>query len=351
MRWPLLCLLAAALFVPSAAAQDAAVSDSEETAPQPRNVPATVVEMQAPMRVSATTTLPNKTEVWLRLADPVKVKEIKVGDQVNFVLYRDLYYRNWLLAKAGTAVEASVQQVDMAKRMKRGSKIVIVFHGLNLLNGQVVPLTGDTKVKGGAGTGGHIAGGLLEISSKCNALPCVLFDIPALPTALVLGLTTKGENRNAKVDTSAPAFVDGDVVLDLAAMEEKQPPADAPGKVMIVRGVFGGLYSRDLYCNGVPLTHLDSKHKLELELKPGYYRFSINPKKGAMEMFVSGGSEIKLMADYRDVYELNEQDNNINTDKVTKKRSAGELFRKAKPVEKGDLYGTECQPLAEEAVP
>lgn len=325
--------------------------ESEQAPTETKRTPAPIAEMQRPVHVSATPILPRGTEVWLRLADEVKVKKVKVGDRVDFVLYRDLYYRNWLLARAGTAVEATVQQADKAKILNRGSNLVIVLQGLKLLNGQVLPLSGSATAQGGIGVGGQIAGGLLDTASRCSGWPCLLFDIPAVPTAAVLGVASKGENRNLKVDTSAPAFVDGDFKLDLTSLSTIEQSSTATGKVRIVRGVYGWPHARDLYCNGIALAHLNSKHKLEVDLKPGYYRFAIDPKKGAMEIFVNPASETNLLTDYEDVYELNEHDVSINTNKFMGKRNAGQLLKDAKPVEKSDWYGNQCQPLAEQIVP
>ena len=57
--------------------------------------------MQEPVHVPATSTLLDGTEITLRLVAGVKIKDVKVGDKLPFVLYHDLHYRDVILAKAG----------------------------------------------------------------------------------------------------------------------------------------------------------------------------------------------------------------------------------------------------------
>jgi len=340
MRWAPLFVFAVTLFASSAVAQK-----SEVTQPKPRKIPPTIVEMQAPVRVSAKPILPAFTEVWLRVAEEAKIKDVKVGDQVDFVLYRDLYYHEWLLAKAGTPVVASIQSVEEAKRLSRGSNIVIAFQGLKLLNDQVLPLMGETTVQGGVGTGGKIAGGMVDAAGRCSSFLCVFYDIPAIPTALVLGAASKGENLNIKVNTSAPAMVRRDVQIDLSLLPAPESPAGATGKVIILRGIWSSASSRDLFCNGIPLAHLPSKRYLALDLKPGYYRFAIEPKRGAMEVFVNAGTVTKLLTDQRHVYELNDRDTSHNT-MWNGRRDAAQLLMESKPVEEHDLIWNTVSALA-----
>lgn len=347
MRRFLVFAFLALVLIPHAFPQDYAQIPEAPKPPEQRTPPAVVPEMQEPLTAPAKPILPAGTPVWLRLKSEVQVKKVKVGETVDFVLYHDLYYRDWLLAKAGTPVEATIEKVQKAKTVNRGSKLEIVFRGLQLLNGQVVSLNGETHAEGGIGVGGQIAGGLMSTVGECTGWPCLLFDVPAIPTAIVLGLASKGENKNIKVNSGAPAYIDTDTELDLGGLA-RPPNPNATGSVAIVRGVFGSAMGRDLYCNGIPLAHLDANHKLELELKPGFYRFSILPKKGYLQLFISADADVRLITDYEHVFEVNEHEENVNTQRVFGKRTEGDLFVKAKPVEKTDLYTTDCSPLAEQ---
>ena len=349
-RSAIISLMIAGMLIGGALAQDVEDQPPES---QP-SIPPIITEMQKPVSVPAKPTVVAGTAVWLRLADEVKVKKAHFGDRVDFVLYRDLYYRNWLLAKAGTPVEAHIDTVDKAKVLNRGSKIVIVFEGLKLLNGQMLPLTGESTAKGGAGTGGQVAGGLYDAAQQCNGFPCVLFEVPALTTALVLGVATKGETRDVKVNTSAPAYVDRDFVIDVAALSQLEQPSDATGKITVVAFDLG-LITTFLYCNGTPLAHLKSKHKMELELKPGYYRFATRAKRPGFEVFVNLNSQANLVAGVTEVKVLNEHDQMpgdwpffIPTTHI---KTGEQLLTKSKPLDKKDVFETRCNPLAEETKP
>ena len=322
--------------------------EPETSEPEVRKVPPIVTSMQAPVTLPAKPRLASGTQIWLRLAEDVKVKKVKAGDVVHFVLYHDLYYRDVLLAKAGTPVDADVKEAKGAKMVNRGSHLVISIHGLSLMNHQTVPLLGESNYRGGAGTGGHVAGAILEPIGHCNAAPCLLYDVPALPVAGLLALFTHGENKNAKLDTTGVAYVSGDFDLDLNSLPAAPAGGQEMAEIRILRGNFGRLYSRDLYCNGVPLAHLSSGKVLELKVKPGDYRFAIDPKKDYFDLYLPPGAKLDLMTDYQRVWNLRENEASIDTQTFSpfhSQRKAGEMLRKAKPVEKDDIYTTECQPL------
>ncbi len=127
--------------------------------PQPVQLkaPPVVPALQKPAHVPAAATLLDGTEINLRLVSQVKIKEVKVGDKVPFVLYHDLYYRDILLAKAGEAVEAEILDAVKARWASRGSKLAIDITGLRLLNGQTLPLRGYSLHNGGVGNAPRVA--------------------------------------------------------------------------------------------------------------------------------------------------------------------------------------------------
>jgi hypothetical protein len=80
-----------------------------------------------------------------------------------------------------------------------------------------------------------------------------------------------GTNKNLKRTTIASAWVDRDMILDIASFQRFQPKiADASAKVLVVRGWYGNAYNRDFYCNGIPLAHLPTKHMLDFDVQPGW---------------------------------------------------------------------------------
>ncbi len=341
-------VLIAALFLGVAVAQEEGT-----TPPAPRKAPPVLAAMQAPVAVSPKAMLLDGTPILFRLAVPVKVKEAIAGQSLQFVLSHDLYYRDVLLARAGTPVEAHVVDAQKAKHANRGSKLAIDIRTLALLNGQTIELNGYTEYKGGSGGSAQVAGTLFTEFNSSS--PCPICEVAFAPAALVVFLSGRGENKDLPANMSAPAFVAGDWDLDLASFRRFQPSDAAhTGKVRIVRGHYGSAYGRDLYCNGVPLAHLNAGRKLELDLKPGYYRFLIDTKKPWVELYVPAGGEANLLADYHTLAPLREDETNRNTFGVTMfghKDNAGELLQKAKPPDAADLYANACEPLPEQPSP
>jgi len=316
----------------------------------PRKAPPIVPAMQAPVQVPGSATLADGTEVMLRLAASVKIKEAKVGDTVAFVLYHDLHYRNVLLASAGQSVEAQVVDAAKARWASRGSKLAIEITGLKLLNGQALSLRGYSVRRGGLGNSVRVADSAIETTSDIVCGGCGSVFAPA---ALAFFLAP-GSNLDMKEDSGSPAYVNGNLVLDLASFRPFQPKeASAQGMVHVVRGHYGWPYSRDLYCNGIPLVHLNANHKLELRLNPGYYRFAINPKKTPLQIYVAPGTDTKLITTYEEIAEMREQDRSLNSGGVNpnplaKPKSEGDLLKHAKPVDRADIYSTDCSPLPEQ---
>jgi len=316
---------------------------------QQRKVPPTVPALQEPIHVPRAATLLDGTQITLRLAVPVKVKEVKVGDQAAFVLYHDLYYRDVLLAKAGEPVHATVVEADKARWTSRGSKLAIEMSGLKLLNGQTLPLRGYSSLAGGIGNAPHIAEGVIKTGSD---VVCPMCGDLFAPAALAFFLAP-GSNADVKEETSSSAYVDGKFAIDLASFGSFQrKDVSGKGTVQVIRGHYGWPYKRDLYCNGVPLAHLNADHRIDLLLDPGYYRFSINPKKAPIQIYVASGTTTSLIATHDEISEMNEKDVNLNTRDVfakpfAKARSSSDLLKHAKAVDQEDVYSTSCTPLAE----
>lgn len=316
---------------------------------QQRTVPPTVPALQKPVHVPRVATLPDGAQITLRLAAAVKIKEVKVGDEAAFVLYHDLYYKDVLLAKAGEPVHAGVVEADKARWGSRGSKLAIEISGLKLLNGQTLPLRGYSSRAGGIGNAPRIAEWAIKTGSD---VVCPMCSDLFAPAALAFFLAP-GSNADAKQDTSSSAYVDGNFAIDLASFQPFQRKVfSARGTVQVVRGHYGWPYKRDLYCNGVPLAHLDADHRINLTLDRGYYRFSINPKKAPIQIYVASGTNTNLITTHDAIGEMNEKDINLNTRDVFPKpfaelKSSSDLLERAKPIGQQDVYSTSCAPLSE----
>lgn len=316
---------------------------------QPRIAPPTIPALQQPIHESSKGTLSDGTEIQMRLAARIKVKDVEVGDKVKFVLYHDLYYRDVLLAEAGQEIDATVAEAQKARWASRGSKLAIEMSGLKLLNGQVVPLRGYTSSMAGVGRVPGVADGVTKLASDLMCPICKntnLFGPAAVPFFLA-----PGANKDLQENTSAPAYVDGNVSLDVASLRliHRQKASDR-GTIQVVRGHYRWPDRRDLYCNGVPLAHLDAGRKFSLVVEPGYYRFTINPKKDSVQIYVAPGTTTNLIATNDEISELLEKQINTNTRDVlvnpfSKPKSAGGLLEAAKPVNQADIYSTACVPL------
>lgn len=333
-------------------------SEPAET-PGPRPIPPVITAMQAPIKPPTKHVLKDATPVALRLVSGIKVKQAKPGDVANFVLDHDLWYGNLLIAKEGAPVQAVVVEASKAKWLSRGSKLGIDIRGFQLLNGQTVALRGTPTFHGGVGPAAGISGGLAVEASGWGGNPsneCLLCELLLAPAFLV-SLPAPGSNKNVAPNTVTMAWVNGDFSLDKESFRAFQAKTDAgPARVRIVRGEFGSIRKRDLYCNGVPLAFLHGGHKIELELEPGWYRFAIDPKKDPLELLLEPGTLRNLITDARHVYEINRfpSDNverperNVNTQVGTfriKQKTESEYLELAKPVDDADRYPTECHPL------
>jgi hypothetical protein len=325
--------------------------------------------MQQPIRIYNTHTLADGTPIQLRLTSPIRSKRAQVGDVAKFVLNHDLWSGDLLVAKQGTPVEALVVEASKAKWGSRGSNLRIQIKGLEMLNSQKLTLRGTPKYRGGVGPAEQITGGFVKEAAGVGTSGsnfCPLCEIVLVPAALV-SLAAPGANKTVKKDTLALAWVDGSVALDASSFYPHQPAPGAGSQVIIVRGQYGWPYGRDLYCNGVPMAHLDSGRGLALDLQPGWYRFAINPDKGWVEVYAGAGSQKKLIADYEHVYVLGEPDvsakqespasddplshRSLNTRTFWAGRKTEEkYFQSGKPVEAKERYLNECKPLEVELV-
>ncbi len=304
---------------------------------------------------------------------------MKVGDVAEFVLEHDLQYRETLLAKEGTPVQAVVVEASKAKWFSRGSKLGIDIQGLRLLNGQTLPLRGTPEYHGGIGPAAQIGGGLVAEAAKPSSgkgsvlTPglgpglCVVCEMVLVPVAAAT-LVAPGTNQDVRANTLATAYVDGNMPLNIESFSSFQPHSGGlVAKLRIVRGRYGAWYGRDLYCNGVPLAHSPAQRKLELELQPGWYRFAINPKKEPLELYLQPGSDTRLITDYERVYVVNDlgptgklrdskskftpdrSTNTLSLNPFSKQKSEQEYLEHARTLDPADLYPTECHPLSEEA--
>jgi hypothetical protein len=300
----------------------------------------------------------------LRLLTAVKSKEAQVGDVVDFVLDHDLYQCNLLLAGEGSMAQAVVVEASKAKWGSRRGKLAIEIRGVRMVNGQILPLRATPRYRGSVGPVAQVGGTMVSDAAGGPDF-CPVCEIVLVPATLV-SLVAPGTNITIKPNTLATTWVDGDVNLDPRSFPPLQiSPGRYKARVRVVRGAYGALYNRDFYCNGVPLAHIPGKHRLEIELEPGWYRFAMNPKKEPLQLYLAAGSETRLITDYDRVYVVNEPgksgdkladsktsfgpDRSLNTfSPFSKYKTEMQFLEGAKPVDAVDIYPTKCHPLTEE---
>jgi len=299
------------------------------------------------MRISTVPQLTEGLPIKLRLTRTINPRDVKRGDQVPFVLSMDLYYRDVLLAKEGTEVIGFVQEAEGSGMFGKGSRLTLVIKMLSMLNGEELPLQGSAGARGSSDPQSDRYG--------WDAIGASAYNPPMGIALAVFWWAMPGQNLNLPEDTLVVASIARNTKLDLATLSPFQPEktTDAKATIKVVRGWIGAVRGADFYCNGIPIAHLPYKRLLQLELEPGWYRFSIKPKKPPVELFVVAGQTYNLAADFQSVAAIPLSETNENTTNFRlfgKKRDFAELMRDASPISAQDLYGNSCSPLAEELI-
>lgn len=190
----------------SASAQQAPTASAQSTSSEQTN----------PMPTSATTAKPGApvlldgTPIKLRVGRTLSSADAKVGDSVDFEVLEEVKVANVVvIPKGGTAI-ATVTQAQPKKRMGRGGKLDVNIDYVRLVDGNKVALRAIKETKGG----GHVG----AMTGAMVATGIVFF--PAAPLFLFM----HGKDITIPKGTEITAYVNGDVQIDLAKMQ--QPVAD-----------------------------------------------------------------------------------------------------------------------------
>ena len=252
-----------------------------------RKIPFNIPEHELPVVVGAPA-LADGAVVPLTLVNKVAVKKAKPGDQVEFRVADDVRWRDQIVIAKGTTAMANVTEARGAKWPSRGSALVLTLHSVTAVDGTIVPLRSATTLKGGVNT---VAGAAWALTLGTRE-----FGLFFAPAAIALSLTTRGHNENAPAGMHQLAFVDGEFVL--ANTKPSATNAADTGTVWI--GLAPRLYRAIIYCNGIPVSRLDRKRVLRLELPAGYYRFGFG-KEVSQEIYVVAGQEHALLIDSSEI--------------------------------------------------
>ncbi len=310
-----------------------------------RKAPATQTALAAPVRLSAPDTMPNGFPVRIRVTETLEPKELKPGEEVSFVLASDLYFRTLLLAEKGHEVKAVVKSAHGPRSFGRGSQLTIQVQSALLKNGDILPLRGAPSAHAG------IDASMLPLQGIEGVFGATVFP-PASIVSLLL-LASPGTNNSIPKNTVITAFVDGDTKLDVAFLRRQQPttPSTGTAQIRVVRGIRGRHLGADLFCNGTPIAHISASHYLDLNLRAGWYRFSIKPDHPNVLIYAVPGKTYFLLSDLSSIHEADLNEVNLNTigfGRGDRDRTFAGLMAGSKQVNSSDLYASTCSPLAEE---
>src|ERR1039458_8267178 len=116
------------------------------------------VSAQERSAILATLTIPDGTPIKLRLAESVSSAHARVGDNLNFVVVRDVNVAGFTVIPAGTIAHGSVTGVKGKRLLGIGGKVSLKLDSVELINGDQVGLRARMNVKGRSRTGLMAAG-------------------------------------------------------------------------------------------------------------------------------------------------------------------------------------------------
>ena len=147
----------------------------------------------------ATLVLADGTPVALQLDETISSAHARVGDQLSFVVVRDVTVQGFTIIPAGSAASGSLARVHGRRMLGIGGNLVIKLDSVQLANGEHVALRARKEVKGTSHTWRMAAG--MAITS--------LIYMPAAPVFLL----TRGDNCTALKSTEITAQVAGNTSL------------------------------------------------------------------------------------------------------------------------------------------
>jgi hypothetical protein len=191
------------------------------------------------------------TPVKLRIAQTVSSADAHVNDRVEFEVLEEIRISGVLIVPKGGIALGTVTEAQPKRRMARGGKLEIVMDSVRLADGEKAALR---ATKGGNG-GGHA--GAMTVGIVATALVCFV--------CAPLFLLMHGKDITIPKDTEIPAFVDGNMPLDLAKFQDAAP---SPQQVQANPSASGGATSAVSQANGeagIEITSVPSAADVELD--------------------------------------------------------------------------------------
>ena len=166
----------------------------------------------------ATLTIPDGTPIKLRLAESVSSAHARVGDNLNFVVVRDVNVAGFTVIPAGTIAHGSVTGVKGRRLLGIGGKVALKLDSVKLINGDQVGLRARMNVKGRSRTG-LMAAGMIATG---------FIFLPAAPVFLL----TRGHDSTVVKSTEITAQIDGAASLLSAGLPGSQENSSELGEMM-----------------------------------------------------------------------------------------------------------------------
>ena len=168
--------------------------------------------------VLATLTIPEGTPIKLRLADSVSSAHARVGDNLNFVVVRDVSVGGFTVIPAGTIAHGSVTSVKGRRLLGVGGKVALKLDSVKLVNGDQADLRARMEVKGRSRT-------------KLVAAAMIATGFVFLPAAPIF-LLIPGHDSTVVKSTEITAQVNGAASLPSAGLQPSRARSSELAELM-----------------------------------------------------------------------------------------------------------------------
>jgi hypothetical protein len=233
--------------------------------------------------------LPDGTRVSLRFAQRVSPAEAKVDDPVRLRVAANVRVQGLVVIPEGAEATGRVVEVKQPHSLGRGSLLAVRVEEVRSVTGGILPLRAMEKYRGGGQ--GKMVGKVFipPLAGNTDLTPLDAVGSLLWPLNLTQ-LASKGDAKNVEEGTRLVGRVQGDVLLDRAAIERVQPQPPSPNVRVTVFRPDDNLvmYRPWVEVNGVRQAHLARRRYFVLDLEPGPQAFSASGQKPVRFDFVAG---------------------------------------------------------------
>ncbi|WP_229740962.1 PEGA domain-containing protein [Silvibacterium dinghuense] len=211
-------------------------------------------------------TLLDGTPIKLKLGRTLSSADAKVGDEVDFEVVEEIRVDGQVVIPKGGLALATVTEAEHKKSMGRAGKLNVNIDSARLVDGEKATLRATEGGKGG----GHVG----AMTGAIVATSIVFF--PAAPLFLFI----HGKDITIPKGTEITAYVDGDMVLDMAKLNPSAVPVAVAQAVTSQLAVDANVPNCDIEVDGAFVGNTPSqisiaygKHEIAVK-KTGYESWS-----------------------------------------------------------------------------